>query len=203
MIIARCLPFTLLFLVAMVLANWLVGTLTGALPSGALADWGISHHSVREGELFRLVTGTFLSHDLSMFMRQIVFAAVIVGAYEWLEGTWRALAMFVVVDILGTLLVLFVILPWLSGSPVNLGAEIFAAHDVGMSAGGFGLVGALIARHRYGWIVLLATIVAILIKVWVAFDPIADTAHLLCLMIGFGLQMLLVAQRLNRNVAKR
>jgi hypothetical protein len=60
------LPFTLGFLAIMTLANWLAGTLNGALPPSALVEWGISHHTVIEGDAARLVTGTFLSHDMGM-----------------------------------------------------------------------------------------------------------------------------------------
>lgn len=179
----------------MFFANWAAGTFGGVLPADALANWGISHLSVRQGEAFRLLTGTYLSHDLGMLIRQFVFAATIIGAYEWLEGTWRAITMYVVIDVIGTLIVLFVILPLLVGPIGLLGPETLKAHDVGMSAGGFGLIGALLARGPRGILGLLAVSVAIAIKTWVSFDPIADTAHLLCLLIGFGLQQAIIARR--------
>lgn len=197
------LPFTVIFLIVMVAANLLAGTVTGTLPSDALGSWGISTQSVQEGEYSRLFTATFLSHDLGMLIRQFVFAAAIIGAYEWLEGTVRTLAMFLLIDILGTLLVLFVVLPWLVAAPVSVGVDALVAYDVGMSAGGFGLIGALIARQARGWILLCGICLAIGIKILFAFDPIADSAHLLCLFIGFGFQAVLNARGLNRGVALR
>jgi hypothetical protein len=183
--------FTLVFLTVMVVANWLAGTFLGALPPQALAAWGISHHSILDGEVFRLVTGTFLSHDAGMFARQFLFVATVIGFYEWSEGTWRTFLIFFLIDILGTFLVFFAVLPILVGLPFAAGeAELFS-HDVGMSAGGFGLIGALIAKQRLGAILLGLAVVPIAAKIWIYFEAIADTAHLLCLFLGFALQSVL------------
>jgi hypothetical protein len=195
------LPFTLAFLAAMVTANWLAGTLSGLLPPQALTDWGISHQSILNGEVFRLVTGTFLSHDLGMFLRQFCFAAGVIGAYEWLEGTGRAFAVFVSIDILGSLIVLFAVLPSLAGLPHVAGEAALLTHDVGMSAGGFGLIGALIARQGQSWLFLALILAAIALKIWVSFDVIADSAHILCLLLGFGLAFLLGKFRPDGNLA--
>lgn len=181
-------PFTLAFLIVMALSNWLAGTFDGMLPPQSLRDWGISHHTLLSGEAFRLVTGTFLSHDLAMFLRQFGFVAIVIGAYEWTQGTGRAIAMFFFIDILGTLLVLLAVLPMLIGLPYQLGEVSLSAHDVGMSAGGFGLIGALMARQAYGLVFLVGGVAALAIKAWISFDPIADSAHLICLLIGFALQ---------------
>ncbi len=60
------LRFTILFLLIMLIANFLAGSLAQDLPDGILADWGIGHDSVLSGEVFRLITGIFLSHDADM-----------------------------------------------------------------------------------------------------------------------------------------
>ena len=196
------LPFTLLFLTVMVAANALAGTFAGVLPSDALADWGISHSAIRNGELFRLATGSFLSHDLGMFVRQFVFAAIVIGAYEWSQGSWRAVAMYCAIDVTGSVLVLFGVLPVLVWLPVPISEAALNMQDVGMSAGGFGLIGALVALQRRSWAILAAISAAILIKAWFSFDLIADTAHLLCLGIGFVVQRIVSARQIDRTVAQ-
>ncbi len=195
-------PFTLFFLCVMILANLLAGTLSEVGPESSVSDWGISHLSVREGDLFRLVSGTFLSHDFSMFVRQVAFAAVVIGMYEWTQGTWRALAMHLSIDIVGTLLVLFAILPGLVMLHPAIDTQALAVFDVGMSAGGFGLIGALVALQKHRWPILLAVCAAIFVKVWISFDPIADSAHFLCLFLGFAAQMALSAFSDKRDVAQ-
>ena len=41
-----------------------------------LRAWGVGHDSLRTGEAFRLLTGTFLSHDAGMLMRQLILVAI-------------------------------------------------------------------------------------------------------------------------------
>ncbi len=195
-------PFTLIFLVVMIAANTVAGTVSGQLPAEALERWGLSHHSIKAGEVLRLFTATFLSHDLGMFLRQVVFAAAIIGAYEWLMGTWRAVAMFVGLDLFGTLAVLFVVLPVLASEGGPIAPEALFDFDVGMSAGGFGLIGALIALQKWRWGLLVAVALSIAIKIWIAFDPIADSVHALCLLVGFAVQSAQNVHRNNSAIAK-
>lgn len=187
-------PFTLMFVVVMVTANWLAGTVIGLLPPQVLSAWGISHHSILNGDVFRLVTGTFLSHNTGMFLRQLCFAIVVIGTYEWKEGTWRAIVVFFTIDVLGTLLVLFGILPLLAGPALVIGEAELLTHDVGMSAGGFGLIGGLVAKQNRNWLLLALALIALFVKIGIAFEPIPDTAHILCLLLGFAFQSLLTAR---------
>lgn len=173
------LRFTLIFLLAMILANAAAGTLSGELPPDVLATWGIGQQSVWGGDLSRLVTGTFLSHDLDMLIRQFVFAAVVVGYTEWLWGSWRAALLFVGLDICATLLLLTAVwaLPAMS--------DVAALNDVGMSMGGFGLIGLAIAGQRGRFALLLIALLAISAKIALDFELLPDTGHLLALALGF------------------
>ena len=178
------LPFTLAFLAVMLAANWAAGTLSGRLPLQALRNWGISHRRVVRGEAFRLATGTFLSHDRAMFARQLVFAACVIGYYEWQTGTLRTVLMFTATNIIGSLIVLFAILPLIAKAWPKSGLAPLRSLDVGMSAGGFGLIGAILWQWPHTGLVLTALLVAIAIKAWIRFELIADTAHVVCLILG-------------------
>lgn len=191
-------PFTLAFLIAMGTANWLAGTFTGILPPQALTAWGISHTAILNGEAYRLITGTFLSHDIGMFTRQICFAAAAIGSYEWLEGTRRVFTLFFSADVLGSLLVLFGVLPLLVGHTDLASDAALFTHDVGMSAGGFGLIGALIAKKQKGWLLLSLALGLIAIKIEIHYEVIADTAHIVCLLLGFALQAILNALHMRQ-----
>ncbi len=189
------LPFTLVFLTIMIAANFAAGTLAGELPDHALQRWGISHEDIVAGEVYRLFTGTFLSHDLAMFLRQICFAAGVIGFYEWTQGTARAIGLFIFIDIIGSLIVLFAVLAPLSDAPWATLAGITSVHDVGMSAGGFGLIGAIVAASKHKAIFMFAILASIAVKVFIQFDPIADTAHAVTLLLGFVLQRVLFEGR--------
>lgn len=182
----RALPFTHAFLGTMSAANYAAGTLGGVLPAGALRDWGVSHRDILVGETFRIATGTFLSHDAGTFAQQIVFAAGVIGWHEWTQGSPRTAATFFPIDVAGTLVALFAVLPLLH----DPGDRMLAIHDVGMSAGGFGLRGAMLARTRHrGW-TLGAVAAGLVVKAWVDLDPIADTVHPVCLAPGAATALL-------------
>ena len=51
------LRFTLMFLAAMLIANFASGSIGGDLPHEILEAWGIGHDSLLSGEAFRLLTG--------------------------------------------------------------------------------------------------------------------------------------------------
>ena len=177
--------FTLLFLTAMVLANAAAGTFDGDLPDEMLEFWGIGQEAVWSGDFGRLLTGTFLSHDIEMFFRQVVFAALILGYTERVRGSVSTAAMFFALDIGSTLVLLTAV--WLLPSL----SDLSALNDIGMSMGGLGLVGLAVASARYRWPFCIAVLLAISIKIAVEFEPLRDTGHLIAFLLGFIVGLLM------------
>lgn len=172
---AKRLRFTLGFLAVMALANLTAGSLAGDLPQDALAEWGISLADLERGELFRLITGTFLSHDQDMFVRQVAFAGAVIGWTEWQRGALRTGALFFFFDLTGTLVLLALI---------GRIAPLADASDVGMSIGGFGLIGLALAGRRHGLFLFATVLAAIGVKYLFWPDPLADAGHGLALALG-------------------
>ncbi|WP_198135688.1 hypothetical protein [Sagittula stellata] len=176
----RRVPFTLAFLGAMLLANALSGTVSGQIAPAVLDARGIGVDAIRDGDLTRFVTAIFLSHDLPMLLRQLVFAAGVIGAAEWRWGSWRAAGLFFGLDFVvgAILLAAIALIPHL--------APLAGVTDVGMSLGGFGLIGVFVAswRHAGGWLAAIVGLVAA--KYAIAPDPVADGGHLIALFAGFG-----------------
>ncbi|AUJ65585.1 hypothetical protein B9057_14345 (plasmid) [Aestuarium zhoushanense] len=177
--------FTILFVTIQIVSNAAAGTLTGDLPPELLEAWGIGQESVWSGDFARLLTGTFLSHDVEMFSRQIVFAALALGYTERTRGSWRTAAMFFALDIGSTLVLLTAVsmLPSLS--------DVSDLNDVGMSMGGFGLVGLAVASARYRWPFCIAILLAVSIKIAADFEPLTDTGHLIAFLLGFIVGLLM------------
>ena len=171
--------FTILFVALQIVSNAAAGTLTGDLPPELLETWGIGQESVWSGDFARLLTGTFLSHDSDMFLRQIVFAALILGYTERARGSWFTALAFFALDIGSTFVLLTAV--WLLPSL----SDVSALNDVGMSMGGFGLVGLAIAGARYRWPLCIAVLLAISIKVAVDLEMLTDTGHVIALLLGF------------------
>lgn len=191
------LRFTLGFLGVMIAANWAAGGLWRDLPAAALARWGISHDDLARGEVWRLITANFLSKHPRMLVDQIVFSLCIIGWFEWHHGSLRAFAMFFVTNTAGFLLTLF----WVVGvlKSYAVGAGLDTMRDIGMSAGGFGLVGAIIADLPRKWLLLGGALVLLGAKFFVLPDPIADIAHPITLVLGFALERYLLSMVLHRH----
>lgn len=186
--------FTLMFLLVMLTANLFTAGLGQNLPSAALNDWGVGHASLFSGEVFRLLTGTFLSHDAGMLLRQFIFAAVIIGYTEWVRGTLQTVLLFFVLDIVGTLLLLVCV-----GIAQGTGLiDITAMNDVGMSIGGFGLIGVALSTWRRKWLLLIIILVAIILKLIIAPHLLADSGHILALLLGFALGHLRPLKTMSR-----
>lgn len=173
------LRFTLVFLTVMLIANLLATGLNQNLPYEVLSNWGVGHNSLMSGQFFRLLTGTFLSHDAGMLVRQFIFAAVVIGYTEWLRGTAQTALLFFGLDIIGTLLLLL---------GVGLGSsliDVTAMNDVGMSIGGFGLIGVALSTWSRKWLLFTIILVAIAAKLIIAPDLLADGGHAVALILGF------------------
>lgn len=163
----------------MLLANAAAGTFAGVLPDEMLAVWGIGQASVWSGDLARLLTGTFLSHDVDMLFRQVVFALLALGYTERVRGSWRAAAAFFTLDIGSTVILLTIVraVPSLS--------DLAELNDVGMSMGGFGLVGLALTEHRLRWVLCASVLLAIFAKIAVDAEPLTDAGHVIALSLGF------------------
>lgn len=171
--------FTLVFIAVMVLANAAAGTLAGELPEEMLRVWGIGQKSVWSGDLARLLTGTFLSHDVDMFFRQIVFAMLAVGYTELKWGSLKAAVAFFALDIGSTLVLLTTV--WLNPAL----SDVTALNDVGMSMGGFGLIGLAAAGMRHRWVLFAVVLLSVAAKIAVDAEPLTDTGHVIALSLGF------------------
>ena len=188
------LRFTILFLAVMLVANLLAGSLHRPLTNRMLENWGIGHDTLMRGDALRLITSTFLSHDPDMLLRQFVFAAMALGYTELKFGSGRTIALFLGLDIIGTL-ILLALVGLLSGT-----IDLTAANDVGMSIGGFGLVGLAIADWRGRSSLFAAILVGIAMKFAYAPDLMADGGHVLAFGLGYVLGLLL--SRRKRTVSK-
>ena len=177
-------PFTLSFLAAMLIANGLAGTFSGQIDAHVLAARGISVEGLRNGEALRFLSATFLSHDLPMLLRQVAFAAGVIGLAEWLWGSWRTAGLFFGIDIMSSLILLAAValIPGLDG--------LAGVTDVGMSLGGFGLIGVLVGARRYAAVGLAAILVLLAAKYAAAPEPFADAGHVIALILGFGISRL-------------
>ena len=185
------------FVGIMLITNTRLGVVFEDLHLADLARYGVSLTRLEQGEWYRLISGSFLSHDTGMLIRQVLLASAAIGWYEWHQGTKRAILMFFTLDIIGTLILMFGLINGLDWAAPNGMPDLADTFDVGMSAGGFGLIGA--SLYPLGWrhIALAGLMILLAVKLIVLPDPIADIAHLLVLPLGFLAERFLVRRRVK------
>ena len=195
--------FALGFAASMLAADMAV---THLLPGGrpeAVRSFGISLDALLRGEAWRAVTATMLVHDQGMLLRQLALSLLAIGLYERRVGTARAAGMFWTTDLLGTA-ILFGGIAWPYAAFVDPATPFGATHDVGMSGGGFGILGAL--AHDLGGrrrrMVLAGGLAALGAMALRGGDPIADALHLVTFGLGYVGAGLLASRR-GANLAKR
>lgn len=192
--------FTPVFLMTMLAANLYLGVLGGELSGSDLAEFGVSLTSLAQGEWLRLFTGSFISHDVDMLVRQLLLAAFAIGWFEWRYGALRAAAMFFFLDVLGTLLLMFGVVMLIEILEVNGFSGLPDTYDVGMSAGGFGLIGASLYHLNWrGWAMAVG-LTALAAKALLFLEPIADLAHLMMLPMGFLFEALVSRFIIRRSI---
>ncbi len=186
----RIFLFTPLFLATILAANLSLGVLDGGLSGANLEKFGVSLASLQNGEWLRLLTGSFISRDAGMLLRQLFLAAISIGWFEWRYGPLRAGAMFFLLDILGTLLLMFGVIYLIQHLNLDGVAELPTTFDVGMSAGGFGLIGASLFHLRWRGRAMAIGLAVLVVKLLTFPEPIADIAHLIMLPFGFLVEAL-------------
>ena len=172
----------------MVAANWAAGGNSVPLPDAVLNRFGISTQDLWNGEYYRLLTATFLSRLPRMFVVQVALTIVVIGWYEWKNGSLRTAVLFFAINTVGLLLALLAVVAPLAHFG---GMDLTGLRDVGMSSGGFGLLGASYAMARWRYGLMAITLVAIGVKYTLSADLIADSAHAITLVIGFAVQRMI------------
>lgn len=176
--------FMPVFVGIMLISNTRLGVVFEDLRFSDLASYGVSLTRLEQGEWYRLISGSFLSHDTGMLIRQVLLATAAIGWYEWHQGTRRAILMFFTLDISGTLILMFGLINGLDWAALGSMSNLADTFDVGMSAGGFGLIGASLYHLHWRGIAMAGLMTLFVAKLIFLPDPIADFAHLLMLPLG-------------------
>jgi hypothetical protein len=139
-------------------------------------------------------TAVLFTNRPLMFWGILPLVALSIGVYEYVAGTQRALVLYWMTDLGGSLgSTLVLVLPlYITGTA--LGETLAYADDVGMSGGGFGCVGAWVHRLSPGMRpkVLVGVLVYLLVRLVFFTDLYADVLHLFTFTGGFWLDRMLI-----------
>lgn len=194
--VARCLPFTLIMLTALMVGALVTNTHTDDLSPHWLNRLGFAPADVLILRWERLFTSTLVTSGGWTFWQAVGMVALAVGAAEWLAGAKRTVATFWGVHLV-TLLIESLSIAWplhQLGSP--FGTALVVVRDVGPSAGYFGCLGLACARFpkkRWGELAGLLIFAGLFWSLWQSFRSeqadmvrlFANLAHLIAFPLGW------------------
>jgi len=163
---------------------------THDLPLTTALRYGFSGRALTMGHWSTLVTSQFLSRDAFMAVSLALSLALMLGVYEAVVGSWRALVVILVTAVTGPLFV---------AGGLGLGSALgnafasraFSTLDYGASAVTAGAGGALVAvlgLRRLRWFAIFWVAIGLLLH-----HQLADWEHLGSFVVGYGLGHLLGA----------
>lgn len=200
---ARCvhLPIVTATAIAAVIVTALrYRVFTHDLPLTSALRYGFSGRALTMGHWSTLVTSQFLSRDAFMAVSLALSLALMLGVYEAVVGTWRALVVTVVTAMAGPLLVAAA-LGLGSALGNSFAARAFSTLDYGASAVTAGAGGALVAvlgMRRLRWFAVFWVVVGLLLH-----HQLADWEHVGSFAVGYGLGHLLGAAPLRAAARDR
>ncbi|MBX6342064.1 MAG: hypothetical protein IRY97_06360, partial [Thermomicrobiaceae bacterium] len=158
--VARRVPFTLALGASVLLAALLSGSIwapLAAIHPGLLRLVGSGVVPLERGRLDTLVTSTFFAGRPLYVWTILASILAFVGAYEYLSGSGRALAVYWSVQIGAAALTAFAVIWPLARAGLPLARHWARSIDVGASDGCFGAAGALAVelprpRLRRAWL---------------------------------------------------
>ncbi len=187
--LTRRVPVTILFALGIGLAGLATRAPWSAVAPDVLARWGFSPHDLTHGRWFTLITSVFLTRNPLMFWGILLFTLGAVGVLEWQVGPRRALTVYWQTELIGTLGTAVLLQAIVPASWAPLASSLARTHEVGMSAGGFGCLGAVVARLPRRRAAALWGVMTYLVVRLVFFTQLSgDTVHLMTFPLGCYLE---------------
>jgi len=183
----RRLPFTMTMVLAIFAVTVVTGTILHPITPDGLDRWGFGLDDLYEGHSFKLFYATFQVFRPHMFLAILASMLLLLGACEYLLGTWRAVLSFWVGHIVGFVGGLL-FLVGLGTVGVVWAQTLVLQKDVGASNGVFCTVGVTIlylpGRLRKLSFLLLGLYLA---RALVVDRNIWDVQHIIAFAAGLGL----------------
>jgi hypothetical protein len=163
------------------------GTATSRIDPVLYERWGFALHDFWDGTWYALFTAMLLTNRPLMFWGILPFVGFSVGVYEWWAGPRRAVWLFWLTDLGGTLSVTLLIVLPLYWAGTSIGHALAFGDDVGMSGGGFGCLGGWMHRlpRRWKTSILSMTVAYLVVRLVVFTELYADLVHILTFVGGY------------------
>ncbi len=194
-LIARKIPFTLVIVAAILIVTTVTGSILRPLTEEQYRVWGYGFDTLERWRWQALILTMFQVSRPYVVLTVSATLLLMLGACEYILGTWRAMLVFTVSHVVGYVgadLVLRALLVAGANSIIPLTQQ----YDVGASAAAFGAAGAVLpflpSRMRK---ILFALIVMYLVIFLLTSRAIWDIEHLLAFPIGLLMGLLFLRKR--------
>ncbi len=196
----RQFAFTLLLILSISLCSAATSRSDGSLYPDNVSNLGLAPRHLVSGELVRVITSVFLTHDWSHLTAAVVMASLAVGGCEFTLGTKVAVCTFSLSHLTSVLIFAVGIgfLHWMQlGQTIS---TLYSLHDVGPSAGYYGCLSRTIVASkipsRRMWTISLFAVLTV--RTLVSFFQMpdsqirlsADVVHLIAASVGVVLHAL-------------
>ncbi len=195
----RRFPFTACLLIVVATAAICAQAFPGSLDSYWSMNFGFAPRHLVSGELLRLVTSVFLTHDALHLASALCMILLVVAQSERVFGSIKALILFGLSH-LTSMLVFAIgvgIGQWALISPAI--ATLYDFHDVGPSAGYYGSLGGLLLtwKSKYRSWSILAVIAFLVVRATTSANSMpeshavlsADIVHLIAVVAGMAIYL--------------
>lgn len=193
----RRFPFTICLLSAVSLAAGLAHFFPGSIPADWSESYGFAPRHFASGDLLRLITSVFLTHDGLHFAFAVTMISFVVAWAERNLGTSIAICIFALSHLTSMLVFAIGVGALQSTSVRQSVSALYDFHDVGPSAGYYGCLGAvLVAAHlTYKRVVAVGLIAFLMLRIFISAKFAsqshallsADLVHLLAALVGMSL----------------
>lgn len=191
-------PFTISLLAAVCIAAGLAQGLPGSLPADWSSNYGFAPRHIVSGDLLRLITSVFLTHDGLHFGFAIAMILLIVVWSERTLGSLNTFCLFSLSHL--TSMFAFAIgvgaLQWTYLSQTV--STLYDFHDVGPSAGYYGCLGALLVTSKltYRQSITVGVLAVLMLRIAISARSMpeshdvlsADIVHLFAMLAGMAIQ---------------
>ncbi|MCR4291149.1 MAG: rhomboid family intramembrane serine protease [Candidatus Scalindua sp.] len=171
---------------------------------------GFAPHHLFDGELYRIASSMIVTRGSYYFWISFFMFAGCVGVAEDLFGTKKVILIFLAAHLFALLITSVLIASPLHSFGLWRGSLLYAAHDVGPSAGYYGCLGSVLFFSRQKGCRYLIYMVWILLAARLSYSWVVvpdqgrvisgDLAHILAFGIGMLLGRYFTVQRLSSSI---
>lgn len=186
-------PFTIITSSLMIIFAVMTNSINRELSPELIVKFGFAPVDLLQYKIFNLFLSIFITTGKAVFFESLISFIAIAGIFEYLTSSKEVIKCFFGIHVITMIILSYItFVLFLFGN--TYGIEIFLSHDVGPSAGYFGILGILISLLKTPYVNFLF-LCLLLIFMYLFFYPISNKnmsieysaamAHIIAFTVGY------------------